>query len=90
MGSGLLRGHAGRPARALRLFDGTLKEEKTRNGILSTLRTAKLAPIGYPDRYSIEQARSDQITFCSKTGFDPKAPVTCDRSPLGWEHIISF
>jgi hypothetical protein len=47
-----------------------LDEEKTRNGILSTLRTAaKLAPIGYPDRYSIEQTPSDRITFCSKTGF---------------------
>jgi hypothetical protein len=69
------------------------REEKTRIGILSTftLRTAaKLAPIGYPDRYSIEQTPSDRVAFCSKTGFDSKAPVTCDRSSLGWEHIISF
>jgi hypothetical protein len=61
-----------------------LLEGKTRNGLLSTLRTAaKLAPIGYPDRYSIEQTPSDRITFCSKTGFDLRRRSRATARPWG-------
>src|SRR5664280_2731609 len=62
----------------------SLTEGKKRNGILSTLRTAaKLAPIGYPDRYSIEQTPSDRITFCSKTGFDLRRRSRATARPWG-------
>jgi hypothetical protein len=61
-------------------------EEKTRNGILSTLRTAaKLAQLGILTGIrSNKPVRSDHILL--KDGFDHKAT----RSPLGCEHIISF
>jgi hypothetical protein len=61
-----------------------LQEEKTRNGIFSTLRTAaKLVPLGILTGIRLNKPRPI-------TGSTQGRRSRATRSPLGWENIISF